>query len=497
MPLLLGERRAPYGAKAGDLPAGEASEEAGRAPEEAPPREGSGEGGLLLAFPASEPRLHEEELVRLWEGQRFPREALRLRDGLALQVVYRGRRNLSAGPDFLSALIADERGHLLKGDVELHVRSSAFVAHGHHLDARYDNLILHVVFHDDAGTSTVLRCGRRVAVVALAPWVARRAEELRLWLAQPSVWSEPCRSAVARNGWPEIETLLMRLGQMRFRQKQARFAALLRRQGANQTLYEGLLRALGYSRNEEAFFRLAQALPYEELRRALEREGQAGAEALLLGSARLLPSQRAARPAASPYVFRLEELWSKLGQGVPKVQLEQLSGLRPNNQPARRLAGLVRLLSCWPSPVASLSMLREAEAPSLSKLIAAWQVPADNFWRDHYDLSRGTATPAGALIGRGRALEVLANVVLPFAAAWGAAHSLGDLSDRAASSFLLLPSAGSYGGMRFLEANFRPPSGSGRARSSASLQQGRLYLYRHYCAAGECTICPLSGLRSV
>jgi len=27
----------------------------------------------------------------------------------------------------------------------------------------------------------------------------------------------------------------------------------------------------------------------------------------------------------------------------------------------------------------------------------------------------------------------------------------------------------------------------------ACRQQGRLYLYNHYCAAGECTICPLSG----
>ncbi|MGD0114546.1 MAG: DUF2851 family protein [Dehalococcoidia bacterium] len=479
MPLLLGERRAGYDAAGA---------------EEACPEKAS-ESALLLDFPASAPQLHEEELVRLWEGQRFPREALRLRDGQALQVVYRGRRNLSAGPDFLSALIADERGRLLKGDVELHVRSSAFVSHGHHLDPRYDNLILHVVFHDDVGAPTLLRCGRRVAVVALAPWVARRAEELRLWLAQPSSWSEPCRSAVARSGWPEVRGLLERLGQMRFRQKQARFAAVLRRQGANQTLYEGLLKALGYSRNEETFSRLAQAFPYEELRRTLDREGQTVAEALLFGRAGLLPSQRRLKAAGSPYVSRLEELWARRRSEPPAPVLWQLSGLRPNNLPARRLAGFVRLLSRWPSLVAGLSLLEEADCLPLSKLLAAWQVPADGFWRNHHDLSEGSGAPAGALIGRGRALEMLTNVVLPFAAAWGEARSLDDLSRQALAVFLRLPSAGSYSGTRFLESNFRPLSGPDHR--DACLQQGRLYLYRQYCSAGECTVCPLSALHAV
>jgi hypothetical protein len=480
MPLLLAEQRESYETRAVGEPAKGAC-----------PKEAAIDSGLLLDFPASEPHLHEEELVRLWEGQRFPREALRLRDGQGLQVIYRGRRNLSAGPDFLSALIADERGCLLKGDVELHVRSSSFVAHGHHLDPRYDNLILHVVFHDDVGTPTVLRCGRRVAVVALAPWVARRAEELRLWLAQPSVWSEPCRSAVATSGWPDVRALLERLGQMRIRQKQARFAADLRRQGANQTLYEGLLKALGYSRNEESFFRLARALPCEELRRTLDGEGQAAAEALLLGRAGLLPSQRRLKAAASPYVLRLEELWARSRSEPLAPELWQLAGLRPNNLPARRLAGFVRLLSRWPSLVAALSVLEEADRLPLSKLLATWQVPAEGFWRDHHDLSEGSAAPAGALIGRGRALEMLINVVLPFAAAWGEARCLNALSEQALAVFRRLPSAGSYGGTRFLEANLRPLSGSERG-GGACIQQGRLYLYRQYCAAGECTVCPFS-----
>ena len=478
MPLLLRERRAQY----------QGADE----PEEA--REGAenaGAGALLIEFPAAaEPHLREDELVRLWEGQRFPREALRTRQGEALQVVHRGRRNLAAGPDFLDAIIADGRGRLLKGDVELHVRASAFVAHGHHLDPRYDNVVLHVVFHDDAGEPTLLRCGRRAAVVALAPWVARRAEQLRLWLAQPSSWTEPCRSAIACGGWPEVGEMLSHLGQMRFRQKQARFAWALRRQGANQALYEGILRTLGYSRNQETFARLAHLLPYERLRQALDHEGLIAAEALLLGSGGLLPGQLG-QTAAPPYVQALERRWARVPSRQVPPEVWQLSGLRPENHPARRLAGLARLLGRWPSLVAGLRSLEEADSASLSRLLAAWQVPADGFWQSHHDLDGRGRPPFGSLIGRGRALEVLVNAVLPFAAAFGETRGLDALSRRALGLFLRLPSAGSYGGTRFLESVLRPSGGDNL--QGACRQQGRLYLYNHYCAAGECTICPLAG----
>ncbi len=332
MPLLLRERRAGYDA----LPLGERADG-----KEAYPEEGAaGEGGLLLDFPASEPQLYEEELVRLWEGQRFPREALRLREGQALQVVYRGRRDLTAGPDFLGALIADERGRLLRGDVELHVRSSSFVAHGHHRDPRYDNLVLHVVFHNDAGAPTLLRCGRRIAVVALAPWVARRAEELRLWLAQPSAWSEPCRSAVALSGWPEVSAVLDRLGQMRFRQKQARFAAALRREGANQALYEGLLRGAGLQQEPGGLLpsgpdtSLRAAAPHPRQRRADSGRGASPGQ----GQSSPQPaSSQGRRLVARVAAGRALGTATLRTAGAGAVAVERASSQQPSCPPAGRL----------------------------------------------------------------------------------------------------------------------------------------------------------------
>ena len=100
--------------------------------------------------------LSEAVLVRLWAGQRFPAAALVTCHGVPVRVLHPGRRGRGPGPDFRDALVAAPSGGVLRGDVELHLRASDFLAHGHHRDERYDGLVLHVVFEDDAEEDTAL-----------------------------------------------------------------------------------------------------------------------------------------------------------------------------------------------------------------------------------------------------------------------------------------------------------------------------------------------------
>jgi hypothetical protein len=174
----------------------------------------------------------------------------------------------------------------------------------------------------------------------------------------------------------------------------------------------------------------------------------------------------------------------------PSLSLCATSGLRPANQPARRLAGAARLLlRRGPSLVGSLrELMTVGEKGSLHRLVAGWEVPAEGFWSTHYDPGAGSAGPLGALIGRGRALELLINIVLPFAAAWGEARGLTALSQQALALFQRLPRSGSYGPVRFLESSLISRGGGW----SACCQQGLLYLYHQYCTQGGCGACPLS-----
>jgi hypothetical protein len=356
--------------------------------------------------------------------------------GVPLRVLHPGRRGRGAGPDFRDAIIAPPSGALLRGDVELHRRTSDFHAHGHATDERYDGVILHVVFTHDGAGETALACGRAVPVVALAEWTRKRAGELSRWLAAPPLWREPCRDAIARLGQDGVLRALDEHGDARFARREAALARDVETHGAGGALYLALLAALGYGGARELMVSLAQTLPWAALRDAMAaaaaRERASLAEALLL--------QGAAGELDGP--------------------------VRPANHPARRLTGLALLLARhWPlEEVAAHGTPRE--------LIAAWIA--------------GGGADRRALIGRSRAIELLVNAVLPWRAA--SCERAGDAegASLARAAFAALPRPARYGNLAFLENNL------GRLPIDARRQQGLLALYKDECTQGGCGRCALS-----
>jgi hypothetical protein len=416
-----------------------------------------------LALPFTRPP-PEEELVQLWQGQHLPPQTLATRNGDLLRVVYRGRRCSGPGPDFRDAVIEGPEGELWHGDVEVHVRASAFRFHGHSRDHAYDGVVLHLVWEDDEGEDTLLPCGRRVAVVALAPWFQRRREELAHLLKRPDAWREPCSSALARLGPEAVGRTLDRLGDLRFRQKTAGFRRALSAAAADQVLYAAVLEALGYGGRREAFARLARELPYCRLQAAAagrpDTEAAAHLEKMLVAAAGL------ASFPASP-------LWR------PRCR-------RPANHPRRRLAGAARLLARAPSGLAAYAGACVTAEVSPGAAVRAWTVAGE-----------GGASPA--LVGRGRAIEILVNAVLPFLAAGGAGAD-GAVREQALALFCSLPGTGGYGATAHLERALALPGGRGLT-GSARRQQGLLYLLHRYCRQGGCAqigasrgagACPLS-----
>ena len=71
-------------------------------------------------------------------------------DGRRIEILYPGKHNLDAGPDFSLARIRiydeDGVGYMdYVGNVEIHLESSDWYRHHHEKDAAYDSIILHVV----------------------------------------------------------------------------------------------------------------------------------------------------------------------------------------------------------------------------------------------------------------------------------------------------------------------------------------------------------------
>ena len=84
----------------------------------------------------------------IWQYSLYNPFGLQTPDGEPVTVVTSGKLNRDAGPDFLEAKVK-VGATLLVGNVELHIKSSDWLKHGHQHDAAYQNLILHVVYEND------------------------------------------------------------------------------------------------------------------------------------------------------------------------------------------------------------------------------------------------------------------------------------------------------------------------------------------------------------
>ena len=323
----------------------------------------------------------ERLLARLWRNRDWRRRSLYLASGQRLRVLYPGRPGGGPGPDFRDAILQVDGLAPVRGDVEFHREPRGWREHGHHLDPRYNGVVLHVVARPGSDGQTRREDGKEVPVVGLIQQ-GREAESagtgvstgmplLRRWRALPT---------------DRLCELLDHAGRERFLEKSARFHTLLRSEGGEQVLYSRTLEALGYSRNRTPFLELAKRLPWPVLQRVCRGipldQRVSKVEGLLLEAAGL-------RGGASR------------GTSMsPSARC--VAGTRPANQPGRRIAGAARLLTHY---------IDTGLFPALLPLIAGgtFQEVRRAFTVSGYD---------GTLIGKGRAVEIVVNVVLPLFHTW-------------------------------------------------------------------------------
>lgn len=441
--------------------------------------------------------ISEADLARLWQGQQLPPEVLTTTAGLRLRVVHPGLPGRGPGPDFRNATIASaDDDRLWQGDVELHVLASDYWRHGHHRDAAYNMVVLHLVFRDDAAQVPASR-DRPLFVVALEPWVHERARTIEAWLRQLPDRRQPYQDAITRLGVAEVTARLAAMGWRRFRQKVEALENLIAAVGPDEALYQCLLEALGYSANRIPFLNLARGLPWQQVRDYLLAEPPASrdtlAEALMLGCGGLLPDCTEQQPA-HPHIAQMNSMWQRCGPlQVVASSAWRTTGQRPENHPARRAVGGARLLSRYVEQglvEGLLSLVATGSARGLLEALTIGVAP-DSYWASDGNLASTARVRTPVLIGRGRAVEIAANVVLPFAVAWGEARGSADLLRTAQAMYAALPRATDYGITDHINRALQQPSSGRRLPLRMIHQQGMLYLYHSFCRQNGCSRCPL------
>jgi hypothetical protein len=431
-------------------------------------------------------RISEREVVAWWRAEAARGRQLMTEDGRAVRVVYPGRLNDGRGGDFCDAVIMS-RGATLRGGIEVHVRSSDWRAHGHHLDAEYDGVVLHVVHRHDSHEPTRLHNGGTVPVLALEGWMPPE-------VPPPAVQTPGCFGAgVDAPG----ETLDL-VGDQRFLAKAIELQRRMEAVGPGQTLYRGLLGAMGYAGNTRACLELADRLPLAVLEEATRARTSVGkgllrVQALLLGTAGLLPFQRGhACVDIDGYIARLERAWTAY-TGIRPMPFDdwRLFRVRPQNSPVRRLVAVTYIISRHASTglVAGLAgrILSGIDyAPAL--VDEGLAVASEGYWVGHFDFGRTARGLGSSLLGGQRAADVVVNVLLPFVVALGWSDGRAEAAARALEMYRRRPRLAT----NTLERHMKAQLGiAGRVMNTARRQQGLIHIYRSFCARGWCEHCPL------
>ena len=334
----------------------------------------------------AESRPPERLLQAIWQEQRLARDRLKTLDGQPVVVLHPGFKNHEAGPDFRGAMVRIGTEASRTGDIEIDVRTTGWRAHGHDRNPAFQKVVLHVTWDGESPAAEGL------PAMALRGMLDAPLADLNSWLNQGALNSLPenmrgqC-GAPLRDLPDEMRIdLLHQAARIRFQAKANQFQARARQAGWEQSLWEGLFRALGYKQNTWPMQMLAESRP-----RWLSLPCTAlDCQARLFGVGNLLPAELDGRQAgADGYFRRVWDLWwrerDEFGDCILPRGLWRFNSLRPANHPLRRLALAAHWLAAG-DLMTKVETWFAAEVPDanlLNWLLEVLQVKHDEFWSWH------------------------------------------------------------------------------------------------------------------
>lgn len=424
----------------------------------------------------------ERLLQTIWQHQRIRRDQIKGADGKPLTVLHPGFWSFEGGPDFRDALVQFGSDTPLRGDIEVDIRPSGWRAHNHHRNPAFENVILHVVWDAEQGAAG------GPPFIALRPLLDSSIGELSQWLSGESARELPeeqrgkCCAPLRRMSPEQVLALLRQAAEVRFAAKAGWFHARARQAGWEQSLWEGMFRALGYKNNVWPMQRIAELRP----RWAAAECSKIEIQSRIFGISGLLPTDWDGLSGAESFPRRLWDSWWRdrdaLSDCILPREAWKLSGIRPANHPQRRLAlgahwctsrDLASKLETW----CGRALPRSALSDSLCEILAA---PEHDFWSWHWTFRSARLSKPQPLLGSTRLTDLAINVVLPWLAARAAEGKNRKILKLIQSRYEDWPAAEDNSVLKL--ARQRLLGGDSRKIfNTAAAQQGLLQVVRDFC----------------
>ena len=319
----------------------------------------------------------EEQIFQLWEKHPFAERALQTTDGKLLRILSPGVLNRDSGPDFFDARIELE-GQVWSGNIEIHVRASDWLKHGHTTDKAFCNVILHVVRVNDCEISD--DHGNVIPVLELTddlilPLIMEEVREMtKVGLRKVK---EP-KSLKQLNSVGSLQSLESLGVERLFRRSKELDIELKSLKGDMEALFQRhLFRRFGMRTNSEPFQQLAHQVPGNIIRR--QRNSVTDLESILFGQSALLPEIPVDGYSAE-LLYRYTNFRYKYALEPMYVQAWKFMRMRPSNFPTIRIAQLAMLLH-KEEHIFTRCMDQGA---TLDGLRAMLDVKASEYWDDHF-----------------------------------------------------------------------------------------------------------------
>jgi len=344
----------------------------------------------------------EKLLQYIWQFQYFNQSSLQTTTGEDLQIISQGKLNRDQGPDFLNAQIRIG-GTLFAGSVELHLKTSQWMDHGHDDDPNYRNVILHSVFENDLPDF-------HLPVLEMQPRISHLLVEKYIHLMSGTSFIA-CGHAVS--GVREITWLSWkeRLVAERLTRRSKLVFQFLEQNNNHweESFWWMLARNFGVKVNADAFEQVARSVSVNLL--AKHKNQVIHVEALLFGQAGLL--NRTFEEDYPKLLQREYKFLRKKYELKPVHTPVHFLRMRPGNFPTVRLAQLAALV-CESSHL--FSKLLEAE--QLTEIRSVLDATANDYWHYHYRFDE-TSVFMKKQIGNDMADNIIINTVVPVIFAYG------------------------------------------------------------------------------
>jgi hypothetical protein len=432
----------------------------------------------------------ERLLQSVWQHQRLLRQQLRTLDGQTVRILHPGFLSREGGPDFRGAVVQFGGASPRTGDVEVDLHANGWRAHGHDRNPAFEKVILHVIWDGNKSAFGVpFSGGAAPATLALRKFLDSPIATLSLWLNTEAAGMLPenlrgqCSAPLRELTVEQLAELLRQAAQIRFQAKAAQISARARQAGWEQSLWEGIFRALGYKHNSWPMLCLAE----QRARWLAPQPSPLDLQSRLLGIGNLLPAELTrAQASADTYLRRVWDQWWRERDGFDDCLLPrslwQFHGQRPANHPQRRLA----LAAHWLAAGKMISNLERWCAADLAdeKLAGSLhdilQIGPDEFWSWHWTIRSARLKKSQPLLGAARVTDLAVNVILPWL--WARALEGGNTKLQYAMEhrFNAWPPAEDNAVLR-LACQRLLGGGSRRGLQTAAQQQGLIQIVRDFC----------------